>query len=52
MNDLNALWKDLASYQLTLMLNSDEGLASFRQTQTLSRKNLDKYNGEIVQTFD
>ena len=38
MNDPNALRKDLVPYQLTLMLNANEELASFRQTMTLSRQ--------------
>ena len=38
MNDPNALWKDLVPYQLNLMLNSNQGLVSFRQTLTLSRQ--------------
>ena len=31
MNDPNALWEDLVPYQLNLMLNSNQGLVSFRQ---------------------
>ena len=49
MNDLNALWKIL----LPIMLNSNQGLALFRQIQTMSRhKNLHKHNSKIFQTFD
>ena len=53
MNDPNVLWKDLVSYQLNLMLNSNQGLALFRQTQTLIRhKILHKHNNEMFQTYD
>ena len=45
MNDTNELWKDLFPYQLNLMLNSNQGLALFRQIQTLSKhKYLPKHN--------
>ena len=37
-DDSNALWEDLEPYQLNLMLNSNQGLASSRQTLTLSRQ--------------
>ena len=40
MNNANALWKELVPYQLNLMLNSNQGLASFRQTLTLSRQKI------------
>ena len=51
MNDPNALWKDLVPYQLNLMLNSKQGIASFRQTLTLSRQKFGQTT-EIFQTFD
>ena len=38
MNDPNALREDLVPYQLNLMLNSNQGLASLRQTLTLSKQ--------------
>ena len=48
MNDPNALWKDLLPYRSNLMLNSNQGLALFRQTQIISRhKYLHKHNNEI-----
>ena len=53
MNDLNTLWKNLATYKLNLMLNSNQELALFRQIQTLSRhRNLLKHDNYIFQTFD
>ena len=39
-NDPNALSKNLVPYQLNLMLNSNQGLASFRRTLTLSRQKI------------
>ena len=44
MNDPNALWKDLVPNQLNLMLNSNQGVASFRQKF--------EQTTEIFQTFD
>ena len=44
-----ALWKDLILYRLNLILNSNQGLASFRQNQILRsirHKNLQNYNNE------
>ena len=41
-NDPNALWKDLVPYQLNLILNSSQGVASFKQTLTLSRQKFEK----------
>ena len=35
MNDHNALWKDLLPYQLNLMLNLNQRLTLYRQTQAL-----------------
>ena len=45
----NALWKDLMLYRLNLILNSNQGLALFRQKQILSsnrNKNVQKQNNE------
>ena len=39
-NDPNALSKNLVPYQLNLMLNSNQVLASFRRTLTLSRQKI------------
>ena len=53
MNDPSTLWKDLILYQVNLLLNSNQGLTLFTQTQTLSRrKHLHKHSNEIFQTFD
>ena len=38
MNDPNARREDLVPYQFNLMLNSNQGVASFRQTLTLSKQ--------------
>ena len=38
MNDTNASREDLVPYQLNLMLNSNQGVAPFRQTLTLSKQ--------------
>ena len=51
MNDPNALWKDLFPYQLNLMLNFNQVVASFRQTMTLSRQKFEQKT-DIFQTFD
>ena len=52
MNDAIELWGDLLPYQLNLMLNLNQGLALFRQTQTLSRqKHLQKHNNELFQNI-
>ena len=45
----NALWKDLMLYHLNLILNSNQGLALFRQNQILRlirHKNLQNHNSE------
>ena len=49
LNLTNALWKNLKLYQLNLILNSNQGLALFRQKQMLRsnrHKNLQKQNNE------
>ena len=35
LNPTNAVWKDLILHRLTLILDSNQGLALFRQTQIL-----------------
>ena len=48
-NPTNALWKDLMLYRLNLILNSNQGLALFRQNQILRsirHKNLQNHNNE------
>ena len=35
LHSTNALWKDIMLYQLNLILNSNQGLALFRQNQIL-----------------
>ena len=45
----NALWKDLMLYRLNLILNSNQGLALFRQNQifrSIRHKNLQNHNNE------
>ena len=49
LNLTNALWKDLMLYRLNLILNSNQGLALFKQKQILSsnrNKNLQKQNNQ------
>ena len=49
LNPTNVLWKDLMLCRLKLILNSDQGLALFRQKQILrctSHNNLQKQNNE------
>ena len=43
--------KDLVSHQLNLMLNSDQGLAWFRQTHTLGRQKQDYQQGFLSTMF-
>ena len=49
LNSTNAFWKDLILYRSNLILNSNQGLVLFRQTQILRstrHKNLRKHNNE------
>ena len=53
----SALWKDLMLYRLNLILNSNQGLALFRQNQILCstrHKNLQNHNNEdfFIQLLD
>ena len=53
LHQTNALWKDLMLYWLNLILNSNQGLALFRQNQILQstrHKNLQKHNNEDLFT--
>ena len=49
LNSTNALWKSLILYELKLKLNSNEGLALFKQEQIIKstrNKNLQSQNNE------
>ena len=49
LNTINALWKNLLLFQLNLILNSNQGLALFRETQILRsprHSNLQKQNNK------